>query len=363
MKIRSYKGPALEPLYEAIRRELGPDAVVVSTRTPEARGSLLRPFIGGREGYELIAVADDASSDRQLLELSGSDAARQLAQRQEKQWRDLVGAMGELKGEIQAMAEKAEFTAGPGAERAPIWARTWHPGFLERCNLSSLPDDAEAAAQELRARAKALLKTTSNVMSGSKKPAFVVFAGPTGSGKTTTLAKLAARWSMDEKRKAAVITTDTFRVAAVDQVREYANLIGLELDVAFSASEAARAAGRFMDRDVVLVDTPGRNHYDQVGLAGIRATLQALGPVTVLLHIPAMLDARHASEVIEHFKVLKPNYIVLTKTDEVRSCSLLTTLACETECPIAFFTDGQRVPQDLRTATPESLLELIAPIA
>ncbi len=271
--------------------------------------------------------------------------------------------MGELKGEIQAMAEKAEFTAGPGAERAPIWARTWHPGFLERCNLSSLPDDAEAAAQELRARAKALLKTTSNVMSGSKKPAFVVFAGPTGSGKTTTLAKLAARWSMDEKRKAAVITTDTFRVAAVDQVREYANLIGLELDVAFSASEAARAAGRFMDRDVVLVDTPGRNHYDQVGLAGIRATLQALGPVTVLLHIPAMLDARHASEVIEHFKVLKPNYIVLTKTDEVRSCSLLTTLACETECPIAFFTDGQRVPQDLRTATPESLLELIAPIA
>ena len=306
MKIRSYKGPALEPLYEAIRRELGPDAVVVSA-APRKPRLAAASFHGGRDGYELIAVADDASSDRQLLDISGSDAMRQLAQRQEKQWRDLVGAMGELKGEIKAMAERTEFAAGPGTERAPLWARTWDPRFFERCNPASLPADSGVAEQELRARAKALLKTTSNVMTGAKKPVFVVFAGPTGSGKTTTLAKLAARWSMDEKRKAALITTDTFRVAAVDQIREYANLIGLELSVAFSASEAARAAARFMDRDVVLVDTPGRNHYDQVGLAH-QGHRRRRWPGERAAAYPAMLDARHAAEVIEHFKVLKPNH-------------------------------------------------------
>jgi flagellar biosynthesis protein FlhF len=364
MKIRSYKGPALEPLYEAIRKELGPDAIVVTARTPEARGSLLRPLIGGREGYELIAVADDASSDRQLLDAAGAGPWRQLAQRQEQQWRDLAGAVGELRGELKTLAERRPGAAAtPALDQVPGWARGWDPRFLERCQPRTLPGDPAAAAAELRARARALLRADADVLAGGRGPRFVVFAGPTGSGKTTTLAKLAARWCLDEKRKTALITTDTFRVAAVDQIKEYATLLGLELSVAFSASEAARAAAQFADRDVILVDTPGRNHYDQVGLAGIRATLQALGPVTVLLHLPAMLDPRHAAEVLTHFQVLKPNFLVLTKVDEVRSCDLATTLACESECPVAFVTDGQRVPQDLRPVTTDSLLERLVPNA
>lgn len=362
MKIRSYKGPALEPLYEAIRKELGPDAVVVSARAPEARGSLLRPLFGAREGYELIAVADDASSDRQLIDSVGSDALRQLAQRQDRQWRDLAGAVGELKGELKSLAGRAHGVAGATAvEHLPAWAHAWDPRFLEQCQVRTLAEDAAVAAGELRERAKPLLRVNSDVLASGKSPHFVVFAGPTGSGKTTTLAKLAARWSLDEKRKTALVTTDTFRVAAVDQIKEYSTLLGLELSVAFSASEAARAAARFKDSDVVLVDTPGRNHYDHVGLAGIRTTLQGLGAVTVLLHLPAMLDARHAAEVLTHFKVLKPNFIVLTKADEVRTCGLISMLACETDTPVAFVTDGQRVPQDLRPATADILCDLLAP--
>ena len=361
MKVRSYKGPSLEPLYEAIRKELGPEAIVVTARAPEARGSLLRPFIGGREGYELIAVVDDASSDRQLSDAAGPGALRQIAQRQEKQWRDLTSALSGLQGEIQALAGRSVSGAGNAPTRLPAWARSWDPRFLEKCMPQTLPEEPNAAAAELRLRAKRLMRVNSDVLAGERRPHFVVFAGPTGSGKTTTLAKLAARWSLDEKRKAALITTDTFRVAAVDQIKEYATLLGLELSVAFSASEAAKSAARFADRDVVLVDTPGRNHFDQVGLAGSRATLQALGAVTVLMHLPAMLDQRHAAETLANFQALKPNFLVLTKADEVRSCDLISMTACETECPVAFLTDGQRVPQDIKAATPEFLIERLIP--
>ena len=358
MKIRSYKGPALEPLYEAIRRELGPEAIVISARAPERKGGLLRPFAGGEQGYELIAVADDTSADMQLLQTAGLDEVRLGQPRQERQLQEMQETLVSLQGELRNLTRKGVRSAH-GVPDAPAFACEWDPRFIERCGLKGASDDATPPRDELLRRVVGQLHVQPRFSAAGNGPQLLVFAGPTGSGKTTTLAKLAARWCLTEKLKVGLITTDTFRVAAVDQIKEYATLLGLELSVVFSAAEAARAAREHADKDLILVDTPGRNHYDQMSLAGIRGMLQGLGQVSVLLHVPATLDARHGAELLKNFEVLKPNALILTKMDETRHYGLLTTLACETDCPIAFMTDGQRVPQDLHSADANALAGLL----
>lgn len=358
MKIRSYKGPVLEPLYEAIRRELGPEAIVISAKAPEQKTSLLRSLTGGAQGYELIAVADDTSADLQLLQTAGINEARNGQPRQDRQLQEMQETLVSLQGELRDLTRKG-VRATAGFKDAPEFACEWDPRFVERCGLKGASDNAMPPRAELLRRVAGQLRVQSSFRAGGNGPKLLVFAGPTGSGKTTTLAKLAARWCLTDKLKVGLITTDTFRVAAVDQIKEYATLLGLDLSVVFSAAEAARAARDHADKDLILVDTPGRNHYDQMSLAGIRGMLQGLGPVSVLLHVPATLDARHGAELLKNFGVLNPNALILTKMDETRHYGMLTTLACETECPIAFLTDGQRVPQDLHSADANMLAGLL----
>jgi len=360
MKIRSYKGPTLEKLYEAIRKELGPDAIVISTRNADKR-SLLSPLLGN-EQHELIAVVDDASSDRQLVETLGHAGLTELTEHQNRKFKELEQTITQLRGEIRHMAH----SGGGGGELMSAGASDtmadWDPRFIKALRAKDSGVFNEPTGVRLTQTVESLLRVEPEFnVTGGRKPHVIVFVGPTGSGKTTTLAKLAARWCLTGKLSIGVVTLDTFRVAAVDQIREYSTLLGLELAVAFSAAEAGNAIKRFADKDLILVDTPGRNHFDQMGLAGIRGSIQAMGPVTVLLHLPAALDRRHVTDVVSNFEGLNPNYLVLTKTDETRHFGMLTAVVSETDCPIAFVTDGQRVPQDLHVANLKELAGLLAP--
>lgn len=363
MKIRSYKGHSLEKIYEVVEKELGPEAVVVSTKRPQGMKGLLPSFLGG-DLYELIAVADDHSSDRQVLETAGGlEEVRHLSRLQSEKWKQMEQTVQELRTDIRSMGcGQVAFIEGVDAG-LPDFARGWDPRFTKAVRETSAgffeKDTPSVARREV---VGSLLKVEDHFSATAKqRPHIVVLVGPTGSGKTTTLAKLASRWALDERLKVGLITTDTFRVAAVDQIREYATLLGLELRVAFSASEAARAAKSFEDRDVILVDTAGRNHYDQASLMGLRGILQGMGSVTVLLMAPATLERSQVTEMIRNFQILSPNYLVITKVDETRRYDLFTITASETAYPVAFLTDGQRVPQDIRAARTEELAALLVP--
>ncbi len=356
MKIRRYKGPALDKLYDTIRQELGPEAVVVTAAAPKTSGLL--GLIGGAT-YELIAVADDRAADRHLLTAAGGDAElRRLTALQARRLEQLETSLRDLRGDLaQAVRRGAD-----GAGGVPEFAGNWDPEFLRAARAQEPRLFDEGRIAECRAVVRGLLRVEPEFpVAAGRRPHIVVLAGPTGSGKTTTLAKLAARWSLDRKLKVGLITTDTFRIAAVDQIREYATLLGLDLRVAFSAGEAARAAQSLADRDVILVDTPGRNHYDQAGLLGLRGVLQGMGAVTVLMLVPATADRRNVAEIMESFEVLNFNYLVITKVDETRHYELLTAAAAHSACPVAFITNGQRVPQDIRPAALDELVEMLVP--
>ncbi|MFH0880875.1 MAG: GTP-binding protein [Lentisphaerota bacterium] len=362
MKIRRYKGHSLDKLYSAIQSEMGPEAVVVSTSHRRGAASFLAPLLGA-DPYELIAVVDDHATEKHLLHnTASSEEIERLSRLHTEKWERMESAVKELRGDIGSMARSAAGKTDLAREGIPGYALNWDPRFLQQImDKGQHIFEKSKNAQRVKAVRGQLHVEETFPLKKERGPHIIVLTGPTGSGKTTTLAKLAARWSLDQKLKVGVITTDTFRIAAVDQIKEYATLLGLELRIAFSAGEAARAAQSFADKDVILVDTPGRNHYDQAGLTGLRGILQGMGEMTVLMLLPATVARQNVADIMESFQVLNTNYLVITKIDETKRFDALTSAAMCSSCPVVFLTDGQRVPQDIRPARMNELVEMLLP--
>jgi flagellar biosynthesis protein FlhF len=363
MKIKRFKGRSLEKMYDVINREMGADAIVIPVGQPSGMKSVLPSFLGGEE-HELIAVVDDRVAERQTIDrfIENGQLNEALSAFRNSTVKQVDQVIQKLKGELKILhrVDALPMEAGK-ADRA--FGLDWDQRFVKGI-LSRYPDffDTKAPKQRTEMVHTFFPITEQFPVAKKERPHVVVLVGPTGSGKTTTLAKLAARWSLDGGLKVGIITTDTYRVAAVDQIKEYASLLGLDLRVAFSTTEAGRAVKTMSQKDVILVDTPGRSHYDQAGLTGLRGILGGFGAVTVMLMVPATWDRAGLGDMIKNFSILSPNYTVITKVDEARRFDLLTVVASETKSPIAFLTNGQRVPQDIHSATVKEIADLLMPI-
>jgi flagellar biosynthesis GTPase FlhF len=366
MKICRYKGPNREALYKTIHQEMGPNAVVV---TPESSGGMF----GRNKQYELIAILDDskgaadpaapAPEAKRTGPSAEEEEIRRLRRQQSRQWRDMQVALDNIKDTIQTLKVTKESPAAAAevtAQELPVHAQHWDPRFCAWAR-SACPVLLQDDPVQAHAALGDLLKVEEQFpfQHAERRPHIIVLVGPTGSGKTTTLAKLAAITSMQRKLKIGLITADTFRVAAVDQIREYASLLDAELRVIFSAEEARSAVAAMSDYDVILVDTPGRAHFDEVGLATVHKVLQGMGAVTVLLTVPATLNRPDLPDMIDGFSRFKPDYLVVTKVDETRHPTIFTSLPFESDLRVAFVTDGQRVPQDIFAARSARIADLL----
>ncbi len=371
MKIRKFKGRSLESIYATIHKEMGANAVIVSTQRSTSAASFLPGFLGGGH-HEVIAVADDAAGEQHTItKLLDSDEMRKIsgisAAKLETMSKDLVA----LRAELQNLTQKTPISQPPApaplpalhTAGMPAFATHWDPRFIQKI-LAKQPDFLSLTnrTQQRDIIAAQLPPAVPFQIKRPNGPHIIVLTGPTGSGKTTTLAKLATHWSLGLKLKVGIITTDTYRVAAVDHIREYATMLGLELKIAFSASEAAKAIRAFADKDVILVDTTGRSHYDASGLKGLQGMLASLGPITTLLLVPAPWNGTDVPRLVQNFSMSSPTYLVITKLDETRSYNVITFAASESAMPIVFLTDGQRVPQDIRDAKPSDLAAMLVPI-
>jgi len=359
MRVKSYKGKSLDKIYQTVQKELGPKAVIVSSKKCST-GSLLSPR---GMGYELIAVADDASTDQSLVDRTFSgEAWEKFVALQAGQFRRMEQSVNQLRSEMRSVRRTAsmEATSIKAVEKIPAYAKGWDARFIKKLktNVPSFFRTRQVSKQ--RDALVPMLSIQPNFPLKQKhKPHIVALVGPTGSGKTTTVAKLAARWGLKEGLNVGLITTDTYRVAGVDQLQEYATLLGIDMKVAFTADEATRAVTRLADRDIILVDTAGRNHYDQESLKHLRGVLENMGSFTVVLTVPATSNKEQLPEVIKNYDVLNPEYLVITKIDETRNYDILTVARSETACPVAFYTNGQRVPQDIEVATVDQTVKML----
>ena len=199
---------------------------------------------------------------------------------------------------------------------------------------------------------------TSAIRPGLDSPRIVALIGPTGVGKTTTIGKLAAGFSIVDKRKVALITADTYRVAAVEQLKTFGEIIGVSVEVVVTPSGLREALYQHTDKELIFIDTAGRSPHDEVHMSELQAFLdQAKPDLTILV----MSATTQVSDQLSVFKRFRPfaTHLIFTKLDETASAGSILNLIENTTLPIAYVTNGQNVPDDIEVATPQRLAAYI----
>lgn len=187
----------------------------------------------------------------------------------------------------------------------------------------------------------------------------VALVGPTGVGKTTTIAKLAALYKLRDRMKVGLVTADTYRIAAVEQLRTYANIIGLPLRVALTPAQMVAEVAALNDCDVVLVDTAGRSQHDQTRLDELRAMVDAAEPSETHLVLSAAASENVQRRIVDSFGTLNPDRVIFTKLDEAVQLGPVVNTAVRAGRPLSYITLGQEVPDDIAPAEPRRVARMV----
>ncbi len=192
---------------------------------------------------------------------------------------------------------------------------------------------------------------------GSDKTKFVFFIGPTGVGKTTTIAKIASKMKVNQKAKVAFITADTYRIAAVEQLRTYANILGIPLKVIYSEDEMKQAREEFSDFDIVFVDTAGRSHRNKEQRDDIESLISTIPEEEreVYLVLSATTKYKDLVRITETYSEIIHYSLIFTKLDETSSIGNLFNIRMLTEAPLSYATFGQNVPDDISRVDAQSI--------
>jgi flagellar biosynthesis protein FlhF len=181
----------------------------------------------------------------------------------------------------------------------------------------------------------------------------------TGVGKPTTTAKLAAMYALNRGNKVALITMDIFRVGAVEQLKTYSRIMGIPLEVASTPKELEKAVEKHSSCDLIFIDTAGRSHKDKEKLEEMRNFLENKIPIEVYLCLSATTKDRELEEILNRFSIFQVSKVVFTKIDESESLGNIINLLMKDNLQVAYFTTGQRVPEDIEVATSAKLADLI----
>lgn len=227
--------------------------------------------------------------------------------------------------------------------------------------LNTLP--VEGGNQTLKSRLGEtlgrLIKFAGTLKMRKNAPRIIALVGPTGVGKTTTTAKLAAMYALNRGNKVALITMDIFRVGAVEQLKTYSRIMGIPLEVASTPKELEKAVEKHSACDLIFVDTAGRSHKDKEKLDEMKNFLDNKIPIEVYLCLSATTKDRELEEILNRFRIFQVSKVVFTKIDECESFGNMVNLLMKDNLQIAYFTTGQRVPEDIEVATSAKLAEMI----
>jgi len=374
MHIKRFEADTMEEAIEQVRATLGPDALILSTRTvARARGAF---GLLSRSGVEIQAAVPRAGSgERTVGRLPEAGVARALGTVEAMNDRSRPGDAGEG-AELRALVEGLRFelrglrselgrvlAARPAAEGDRDASRLVEAG-LDEIHARSLLEAAEAARSEgrprslesiLAARLDARLAPPRSDGAGRVR----ILVGAPGAGKTTTLAKLAAR-NEEGERDVSLVSLDPFRTGARETLRAYAGLLEVPFEAISSTQAVADVARRHRDH-AILVDTAGRSPGDlahQLPLEALRAGLGEEASIELVLDATARREV--ARSQFARFAGLRADRLILTKLDECDSLVPIVNLLLDEGCPpVCWLGTGQRVPEDLEIAEPERFVQSV----
>ena len=188
-------------------------------------------------------------------------------------------------------------------------------------------------------------------------PQIVFFIGSTGVGKTTTLAKLTAKYVLEEQKKVVLFTSDTYRIAAVEQLKTYADILGVEIEIIYDESELPKYIEKWKHMDHILIDTAGRSHKNEEQVTELKGLMQQIDEKQVFLVLNANTAGRDVSTIIQTYEKAEEEFdLILTKLDETDEIGNVVNIGYYAKKPIAYLTNGQNVPADIEPFNKQSYI-------
>jgi len=367
MDVKTFRARSMQEALSLVRRDLGPDAAVLHTR--EVRG--LWRWLGGRR-IEVMASANVNVPRRMAARrATGSPmAATPIAAPRHDERRTCrdneSGAVEDFYSMAEGLRRQSEkargsempqtlfrlFTDLIEAEVSEELARE----LVQRVqgDMATDPGAPGNDTMLMKARIARLIEEEIaitgpiRVLPGERR--IVALVGPTGVGKTTTIAKLAANYRLREKCRVGLITVDTYRIAAVDQLRTYADIMDLPMEVVSTPREVRQALGRLGELDLVFMDTAGRSPRDELKIQELRSVLAEAGAHEVHLVLSSVASAASLTKMAGQFAEVGATALVLTKLDEATGLGNLLPVLRTSKLPLSYLTDGQNVPDDIEVA-------------
>ncbi len=366
MRILKLKGKSEETILKEIEREYGNGAVILSTQQEKQKG--LAKWFTSPKTIITIAIKEEEDIEQDSLshkkvseEIQKISLATLQQKENEKSYEvllDLKNQISQLQKEIGSMKQKPIEEKEIQEQQQLVYENKWLSylrvrllqfGLKEEVCDNYLQNIKDESLEGIVGRVYSGLEESLKETTRGEMPQVIFFIGSTGVGKTTTLAKLTAKYVLEEQKKVVLFTADTYRIAAVEQLKTYADILGVEIEVIYNEAELPKYIEKWKHMDYILIDTAGRSHKNEEQVKELKALMQQIENKQVFLVLNANTVARDVVTIVNTYAKAEPQFdLILTKLDETDEIGNIVNIAYYSDKPIMYLTNGQNVPADIK---------------
>ena len=316
---------------------------------------------------ESAEAADDEKNDNANNVDSDEDdnINRNDISEKDEEIKDLQNQLEEMKSMLMEMSrnkgkEDAVPTLQSAMQAQEVTDRVMQD-MISKLNGTEIlaPRNSIKAAGALEKYIRKAIRVANGITLYSNRPKVVALIGPTGVGKTTTLAKIAARFVLEQGARVALITADTYRISAVEQLKTYSDILGLPLEIVYNPDALRRAIEKHKDKQLILIDTAGRSQYNEYQMKEMSGLLSIDADIEKHLVMSATTKTSDGIELLENFSICQPDRVIFTKVDETGTHGIILNILHRRKVALSYVTNGQSVPDDIEPASVERLAELL----
>lgn len=397
MKIRKYEARTEHEAIEKVKNDLGKDALILNIKKINPKG-IFKLF--RRPSVEVMAALDEQfnksnpTTEKKELDFNNaiqdktynipdkdSNLSKNVIDEQKKTIKSLENKLDNLEGLLKKVMEKVstenQIQIVDDRDKNRKYNSTILQLFYDNLIKNEvLPELADAILMDLDQVNEESTNSindlvgivynrimqimgTPNPININDKSKIIFFIGPTGVGKTTTIAKITAQFSLNMHKNVGLITADTYRIAAVEQLKTYAEILNVPVEVIYSPEELPETLEKMKNKDIIFIDTAGRSHKNMQQFQELNHLLEKIDDKEVFLVLSATTKYKDMINILNQYSPITDYHIIFTKIDETTAIGTILNIRYLTQKPLSYITFGQNVPDDIELMSPEKMTKAL----